>query len=93
MGEKRGFSAKNGILHAMLTIPFFVVQLLSIIAALIFIHEYKRINHKHEALMDAIDPGSVPSSTIQSTIIIWIYIILTIVMFLGTSALFLHSIS
>lgn len=52
----------------MLSIAFFVVQVLSILVAILFIHEYKRITHKHESLMDAIDAGSMPSSTLRGTI-------------------------
>ncbi|MCA9371100.1 MAG: hypothetical protein KC680_04035 [Candidatus Peregrinibacteria bacterium] len=71
----------------MPTIVFIVIQAISVCIMLLFIHEYKRITLKHEQLLAAIEPGKKPSSTFQSNLIIWMYIIITIFIVLSTSTL------
>lgn len=73
----------------MLTIAFIVIQMASLAVMLLFVHEYKRIAHKHEQLVHAIEQGEKPSCTLQSTIIIWMYIILLLSILIGTSAIFI----
>lgn len=75
----------------MLTIVFIAIQLVSLAIMLLFVHEYKRIAHKHEVLLHTIEPGVKPSSKLQSTIIIWIYVIVIFVIMFATTAMFVYS--
>ena len=72
----------------MLTAAFVVVQVLSLAVMLLFIHEYKRITFKHERLMHSIEPHSKPVSTLHSNVIIWVYVISTIIVVVSTSSFF-----
>lgn len=58
----------------MATIALIVMQVLSILVMLLFVHEYKRITHKHERMLQAIDETAQPKSTLQSNVIIWTYV-------------------
>lgn len=72
----------------MVTIVFIAIQLISLAVMLLFVHEYKRISHKHENLVHTIEAGVKPSCTLQSTIIIWIYVISIIVVTVGSSVIY-----
>ena len=58
-------------------IGFWALQILSIGVMLLFVHEYKRITHKHETMLHAIEHHAKPRSVFSSNIIIWIYVITT----------------
>ncbi|MDP7477563.1 MAG: hypothetical protein QF442_03885 [Candidatus Peribacteraceae bacterium] len=72
----------------MVTIAFIVIQLLLLAVMLLFVHEYKRISHKHEGLVHTIEPGIKPSCTLQSTIIIWLYVICVLIVAIASSAIY-----
>ncbi|MBT4119411.1 MAG: hypothetical protein HOG89_00305 [Candidatus Peribacter sp.] len=72
----------------MVNFAFIGIQLLSLIVMLIFVHEYKRISHKHENLVHTIEPGVKPSCTLQSTIIIWLYVICILIVAISSSIIF-----
>ena len=71
-----------------LHILFFIIQAVSLLTMLLFIHEYRRISHEHQELILAIEHGKTPSCKRQSEVICWIYIIATIVLLLLTTLLY-----
>lgn len=72
----------------MLTASFVILQLLSLGVMLLFIHEYRRITFKHEQLLSSIEPGTKPTSSFHSSLIIWIYAIVTLGTITGMSVYF-----
>ena len=72
----------------MLTILFFGIQMLSLGIMLLFIHEYKRITYKHQEMLEMIEHDTPPKCTFYSTIIIWIYVIVTLTILIGTTTFF-----
>ena len=72
----------------MLTAIFIAIQLISLAVTVLFVFEYKRISRKHEELVHSIETGRVPSCKLQSTIIIWIYAALMLVILIGSSSIY-----
>lgn len=75
----------------MVTIAFITIQLVSLAVMLLFVHEYRRISHKHENLVHTIEAGVKPSCTLQSTIIIWIYVIAISTVAIGSSIIYFYT--
>ncbi|MAE68672.1 MAG: hypothetical protein QF793_01610 [Candidatus Peribacteraceae bacterium] len=69
---------------------FIVLQLLSLAVMVLFIHQCKSITYKHQDLLDAVDEGTPPKCMMQSTVIIWMYIITTIAVMTGMTFLFIN---
>lgn len=77
----------------MITILFFGIQTISLLILIVFMHEYKRIAYKHQELLRSIENNSTPRSIDHSTIIIWIYAVITFSILIGTTFFFFSIIS
>lgn len=73
----------------MISLGLFVgMQVLSLCVLFLFVHEYKRISHKHSLMLAAIETKMKPRSTLSSAVIIWMYVISTFAIAIATGSLY-----
>lgn len=73
----------------MITGIFIGIQLISLVILLLFVQQYSHFTQKHETLLRSIDDKKLPASSFQSYVIIWIYVIVTCSIIIGTTVLYI----
>ena len=69
-----------------LSVLFFLVQLLSLFLMGGIVHEFRKIEERHVILREAVGSSSPLG---KGNILLWCYILLTLLLIIGTSAFFI----
>src|SRR3989338_9069655 len=70
----------------LFSVVFFLVQFLSLVVMGGIVHEFRRIEERHVILRNSVGSSS-PLGT--GNILLWCYILLTLLLVIGTSAFFI----